>query len=139
MNCPNCNKSEVEQAKGFYNGKPLNGVLANFCGGCGYDLRPHHEALMAQSDLKPFSDASDSPANDVVILYATCPDCGAQEEIGRAVNPAPEDLDQFTYGEPVLRLCETCQKKRFIVQTVVNDIRANGPIGVALRTLLPSE
>lgn len=86
-----------------------------------YDLSTMLAVLAAvEAELK--ADAAEDAAelaNDVVILYATCPDCGAQEEIGRAVNPEPEDLDQLTYGEPVKQLCTTCFRKRSVSEVLV--------------------
>lgn len=98
-------------------------------------LAPNQKVAAQMLETLESSTAEDAEqsANDVVVLYSTCPDCGAQEEIGRAVNPDPEDLDQLTYGEPVIRLCETCQKKRLIVQTVIiEDFKAKGPIRAAM-------
>lgn len=37
-------------------GKSMPNTLANFCGGCGTDLRPYHEEIMKHSDLKPLPD-----------------------------------------------------------------------------------
>ena len=59
--------------------------------------------------------------NDQIILYSTCPGCGAEEEIGRAINPEPEDLDQLNGGEPVVRLCQHCEKQASIL-AALNEV-----------------
>lgn len=53
MNCPNCERENVEIFTGLIKGKPLSNTIANFCKRCGADLRPYHENIIKHSNLKP--------------------------------------------------------------------------------------
>jgi len=52
MNCPTCNLEHTEVFKGLIDGKPMSDTLANFCRRCGMDLRPYHEKILKESNLK---------------------------------------------------------------------------------------
>lgn len=55
MNCPKCNKENVEIFSRLLDGNPVTNALANFCRYCGTDLRPLHEEIMKTSHLRPLS------------------------------------------------------------------------------------
>lgn len=73
--------------------------------------------------------------NNHLILYATCPSCGAEEEVGRVINPEPEDYDQFR-DENRKQLCGRCVSKQRTTEAAEEIVKVLAVKGLSAKEAL---